>query len=473
MSETLVSGSPQALQLEVTIKNRLGQLAIDEDAESVAQYIVLMICNHKTPSEITLELNGLFGDKFDDGFSTWACQEAEALTKGGDSSQVNAQVQASGYSQTTEQKSADTEMADSGQTFTDYTEEHSQGNPFRQNSRIGGSVPRAPKNFEIRGRNGVNKGSRKLGGHSIGKAFGRPELRERFDADRHSNNNVRTLAGADRPRQRCRHWPNCSYPNCQFPHPTARCFKFPNCPNPMGTCAYLHEGEDPTPEQVAQMNAALLAPPVMPGVPANGVNGASPAFVPGNHNMQYMSQGPNGGTSHQPPTPKIIVCKFAERCSSKTCTLGHPNSIQPAHTPVKEFVWCENGVECKDASCFKAHPSASQIRTPEPLPDKSLATCKFADKCTNWNCSYRHPRTPVVCREGSECKRVDCFFTHPIDEECKFGANCSRPNCVYRHPEGQQPTAVGVRAKIWVNTNDRKFAADEDEVMEKVIPGNA
>lgn len=507
MADTLESGSSEALRLEESIKHRLGQIAFDEDSETVAQYVVLMICNHKPPQEITLELNGLFGDKFPNDFSLWVYNEAERIVTGKHpgNGQSNGQINGQSNDHFTNGQPNEVEMEDrsgdlevvsqmSGVSTQNNTNDANNSIPTQPRAEYVNSVkimqspssvpagaprfPAAARKLEIKCRSGVSKGPRKLGNHTVSKNFDRPEVRQKLYDD---SNNIR-LTGNERPNynnsnsrpRRCRQWPHCMTPNCPFSHPSKPCFRYPNCPNPPGTCFFLHEGEDPTPEQVAQMAVALIAPL------GGGPMGTSANFgaIPGQMNLQYMTPSSTLSSapvqpSPQPPNDSITVCKYAERCANKSCVFGHANSVQPPSTKITVFEWCGNGVECKDVSCPKAHPSASKIRTPESFSDKYLETCKYLDGCTKWNCPFRHPRSPILCKNGAECKRQDCLFTHPISEDCRFGLNCAREGCLYKHPEGWSGRfPKGLKSHNWVNPSERKFAADEDEVMEKVIPGS-
>ena len=74
-----------------------------------------------------------------------------------------------------------------------------------------------------------------------------------------------------------------------------------------------------------------------------------------------------------------------------------------------------------------------------------------------------------MCREGANCVRIDCFFSHPIDEDCRFGINCTNKTCMFRHPEGRNlPNPSNTWSKVPENaTNERSFAVPEDQVMEQ------
>ena len=259
---------------------------------------------------------------------------------------------------------------------------------------------------------------------------------------------------------RCKLFPRCPLGrSCPHAHPTKVCNEYPNCPKPAGTCEYLHPNEDEelmremekTREEFQKRKEAMIA------------------------------------ARTKPVQTGIVLCKFGVICSNPMCPFGHPT---PANEDAKviDLMWCANNLKCQDPQCTKAHSSLSKIKSIAPMGsnamaapiaatrapvEKSLDQCKFGTKCTNKHCKYRHARSHVMCREGADCTRLDCFFGHPINENCRFAVECKNPKCLFKHPEGRVLTEKPASsfntsapsftpgASNSFNTSERPFALPE------------
>ncbi|KAI5961789.1 NAB2 [Candida margitis] len=241
-----------------------------------------------------------------------------------------------------------------------------------------------------------------------------------------------------KPKGRCPRFPKCTVANCEFAHPTKECFAYPNCPNPPGTCNFLHPDQDQ--ELIAKLEES---------------------------NKEYMEQ------KKRYIELKQGSCKFGAKCAKENCPFAHPTPANP-EAKIETLEFCPGGINCQDDECKKAHPRAPTAGV-KPLPtlhEISLEQCKYGMNCTNYKCVRRHATSSVPCRAGIQCTRVDCTFNHPFKEMCRFGAACHIATCMYQHPEGRTMvphTWTKDSADLSQNqVNERQFAVGEDQVMEQV-----
>jgi len=86
------------------------------------------------------------------------------------------------------------------------------------------------------------------------------------------------------------------------------------------------------------------------------------------------------------------------------------------------------------------------IKADEPTESGSLTGGKIPERCRYWPnckngdiCPYHHPSIP--CKVFPKCKFGDkCRFVHPI---CKFNAQCLKPGCPFLHTAPRRKQAMG------------------------------
>lgn len=139
-------------------------------------------------------------------------------------------------------------------------------------------------------------------------------------------------------------------------------------------------------------------------------------------------------------------CEKGSDCTDRDCVMSH---VSPAVTFVKKRgvapppaiggVPCRFQASCLNPTCPYVHTDPFGRVVPPPAS-----------------------QTTTMCRFGSDCKRPDCRFAHPrtIGIPCRYGAGCTRPDCMYSH-ERQRPVAADRLAP---------FSVDDGE-CELILPG--
>ncbi|KAH3679020.1 hypothetical protein WICMUC_001215 [Wickerhamomyces mucosus] len=426
-------------ELKNFVSQQLQQVSdFNEDIESTADYIVLLIANGRSADDTYNEVNDLFGNP---ALKDVIGRTYQALTDYQTQSSTQNQPQETQEQTPQQQLPEQPEQPQpqgqaNDQDLTALIPNHSA------TLNSGRTIPSRPNNGKFNNRNGISKGL--------------PNGPKSF-AMKNSNAFQKALnlsnGGQLRKKSRCHKFPHCPNKDCNYAHPTKPCFNFPNCPNPPGTCNYLHPGEDDA--LIAELEKTRA---------------------------EYQEKKAQNQLKRNQIQSGITLCKFGNVCTNQQCPFGHPT---PANEDAKviRLEWCEENLKCSNESCPKAHSSLSKIKEVKPLQsiintnfnqpaaEKSLDPCKFGSSCTNRYCKFRHATSHVLCRDGENCIRIDCFFSHPINEDCRFGEGCKNAKCLFKHPNGKSPAVDSIPNKgslTWTNnTNERQFAVPENQIIEQ------
>lgn len=484
------------------IKEQIAKSLVADDPNYVAEFLLVLISNNKSPSEIVNEFTGLFGPIINVQFvqdvinailsqENESNQQQQAQQQQAQQQQAQQQVQQvqpvqqmeqqqqQMVQQPVEQQPQSIQSAFGQSAFASIPTQPSsmtdKGVRFQDDDAMQIDTTKFNLKVSSRGGRGSQRGAR--GNFKPGRQANPRQIKPGRNMDKVMemalNNESANFVPRNKPTERCQAFPHCPNKMCSFAHPTKKCFNFPNCPNVGGTCTFLHPGED---DALIQEWEKVK-----------------------NENQKARDY------KAMPKNMAITLCKFGVTCSRDICPFGHPT---PANKDAKitTLQWCIDNKACQDPNCSRAHsspnyqrptppaqtptpfmspfaqPSQAQVKH-QPVGERSLEQCKFGKKCTNKTCNKRHALSSVPCRAGASCDRIDCSFLHPLKEQCRFGIACTNQKCIFDHPEGRQfngsapPSSGGDMNngnQVWVNgdlqsagsTSERMFAVSEDQVME-------
>ncbi|KPI40034.1 uncharacterized protein AB675_11466 [Cyphellophora attinorum] len=175
--------------------------------------------------------------------------------------------------------------------------------------------------------------------------------------------------------------------------------------------------------------------------------------------------------------PATTMCHWNLQCTNKECKFAHQSPVAPMNIPVDVSQACTFGVACKNTTCNLRHPSPALKKD-----HQAQSECKFYPNCTKFNCPFKHPEQPV-CSYGASCKNANCKFTH-LQTLCKFNP-CTNTKCPFRHAAGQNRTMADYswtpelakqreEAKAAElekqHVSDRKFVSEEAGEEELIKP---
>ncbi|EAZ63759.2 polyadenylated RNA binding protein [Scheffersomyces stipitis CBS 6054] len=424
---------PVGLKLKTNLVNEIKSRfnTAQDDAVDIAEYIAVLIASNKQPQEIASEVNELVEMTVDVDFINSVFSEIDRLTR-------------------EHEQAGSAQQASAAPTATVATPLQASTVPAAPANSFSSTAQTVVPNYQN------NRGSRDFnarGGRGGGIAHNTNGRNDRFKKTSQFQNNKleRALESTQNPgitnvvsgstfvpkppKGRCPDFPFCSNKECDKAHPTRNCFSYPNCPNPPGTCNYLHPDQDQ--ELIAKLEESKKL------------------YADKKKNELMLQQ---------------ATCRFGNKCTKDTCPYAHPS---PANSDAKitTLEWCSSGKTCTDASCTKAHPPPlTALPVKEASGEIALEQCKFGSQCTNYKCPRRHATSHVPCREGANCKRYDCVFAHPFNEVCRFNEKCSNKFCMYQHPNGRS-----IASNTWTQeggsapTNARAFAVPDDQVMEQAV----
>ena len=522
--------TPLAEALSNVVQPKLAEVgwSTGHDDSALGEYIILMLVNGKTQEQIATELsNDLLNLPPEDtgatDFSKWLFEQVDVLNN-----QLNGVPQPQAHQNQAIPSYEDERRSSKGTLLNDGDAEMGEATDGVQNGAMFVSCrssylrdpvlmrnsPTGPKSM----RNTSRNGSKRMIGQ-ISRAMDRSS-----DAALHR---VRPQQGTERINMHNRQPPKGPRNNPTQPprsQPNGRPMGMSNGPMPNnGIAAPLMQM---TPQQQMQLMAMyeeqarmfsqIFSPQqqqnLMPGMTQPGMSSALPnpnqqpgrslfervEGAPQRQNGQFNKRPQHNGSNFQPPlkhddaasstanddisssmevessqnelSPDTI-CHYNLKCTKQDCPYAHQSPFAPPGTTIDVTDTCPFGAACKNRKCVAWHPSPAT-----KIGHQSEQDCKFFPNCSNPKCPFRHPTMPM-CRNGADCKREGCMFTH-MRTMCKFNP-CLNADCPYKHAEGQQRGKFG--DKVWTaiadggggeksHVSERKFVDDEMAEEELVVP---
>ncbi|KAF3220709.1 hypothetical protein TWF192_000170 [Orbilia oligospora] len=516
MTVQLQSGTPLAEQLSASVQQKIveiGWSSDGEDASPLSEYIVLMLVNGKTESQITAELSGdLLGlgpeDESVKVFTSWMFSELARLSRELGAENGTASI---GVVDGQEGSRPDEDMADD-------SHEALEGVP------TGPKAMRHQNQNQNQNQNQIQKQRRPGGLYN--------QIQKNMDRSSDPLRRVPNNRGGDQFRIQ-KHDTQRGGPRQNFNGPQGG----PMNQRHMGRgqqgghmqSTYMNAMSNPNMAQQGQFGPMMMSPEqqfqflqmmeqqarMMGMIGPNGFMGG-PGSIPGQEQQQQPGRSlfdrvdntPKNNNHHNKPRQQQqqqqqqqpaaggdtemgdgaeglgedvagqedVACKFGLRCTKSDCVFAHQSPVSDPSRPVAfSGEKCAFGISCKNKKCTSAHPSPASGGS-KPQQAFEQQDCKFWPNCKNPHCPFKHPANATMppCRFGAACTKPNCPFTHnpqTLDVPCKFKP-CLNPHCSFKHEEGQQ---AGIfENKIWTpkaHVSDRKFVTDEEGDEELIIPG--
>ncbi len=127
---------------------------------------------------------------------------------------------------------------------------------------------------------------------------------------------------------------------------------------------------------------------------------------------------------------------FKTQCNRLKCDYSHDVEIYKSFHGLKNCPSCDKFCKTSSKQCGKCvekwvkQKGVEKLRFQEFQAKRNV--CKFAELCTNPNCSRTHPESRELCKIDKSCTDPDCNKLH-FTYLCSRDDDCSQFGCRYRH----------------------------------------
>ncbi|KAI9288376.1 hypothetical protein BC943DRAFT_316385 [Umbelopsis sp. AD052] len=333
---------------------------VSADDNRLSEYIITMLVNGKTQSDLDSELIQLIGNDYDPALSAWVFSELDRRSSAEKTDfDVEEVVMDEGDTNRQQSKPFQTRMflqalrrakSDQQDSFpeTRRSSRRSASPQRRPNQAIDRSRSRSPNRERPVRRQDDRRGDRRNGNGRRADVFSRlgnnGRIGERSVMILDDKPSVFDRLGSHREveeqkerkeRVRCTFWPNCKKGDeCPFWHPRTLCRDFPNCPKAANECLYVHP-------EIAKSEDAK----------------------------------PN--------------CRYWPNCTNPRCPYPHP--LGNAKANKRNPTPCRDGDNCTRPGCHFTHPRDNL--------SASSTLCRFGPNCQRYpDCPFEHPIPPTQHR---------------------------------------------------------------------------
>ncbi|CBQ69262.1 conserved hypothetical protein [Sporisorium reilianum SRZ2] len=510
--------APHIQQLQYQIQLELANREYSsQDDPVMAEYIVVMLANQKTPDQITAEMNDLIGAEYDAAFTEWIwsatqnCLDTQAAASS--AAQASSSVDAStsnpsGLPARTrnfrQRRSRSPEASGAASRARD--QRRSRSPTARRANDQRRSRSRSPPSRTST----LHRPDRMLRDYSSNEAWRKSiSLRRddeppfdgeafwRFKAEERRRNPPPPAINRTGGPREARLF-NSAYGRAVLTRSAGR-EPLPPYQESAGLSIFGRAGvPDPRAAEFVPASAAVQAAEVIDltstsdsaaadeAVPAQSTSifARIDPMLPNNQPLPAVSEAPAHSSDFPTQPTETSLCRWNVGCTNPVCPYSHasPANAGPHGDPnalVLSQQNCRYGTRCTNTDCTRSHVSPAvakiQARSAAPISFNPPPTLSTPSTALSMDTALPSNTASRPCRFGAACTRADCFFSHPPARSvaasgtpCRFALGCTRADCYFTHPPGQRASGVG-------GTSNRLHvfarAAEPEGEMEVIIPG--
>lgn len=481
--------SVEAKRLQTSLQAELVLRGYSTDDDPVmAEYIVVMLANQKTPDQINQELTDLIGSDYDASLTAWLWKEADKHINGAQDLATTPEDRpllpppaAERQLRRSRSPVARQERRRSRSPPPPYASESSREHETRQQPEeaISGRAFWQRRAEEKR-RQPPPRASRELFSNAVSQATGASA------SDRWASDSNRSGQAFSHSQTHDSERPSINiFGRAGIPDPRAAEF----VPELLRNPEVAPQSVPPALESFSQQSGSIFS--------------RIDPMVPNNEPMP-QAEASSSSTEFPAAPSETTLCRWNLKCTNPLCPYSHaspanagPHGDENAMVLSQEV--CKFGAACTNKNCTRSHVSPSIAFLDRKVASAVTNTlggtklvhtaeaCKFQAACTNPSCAYAHfdangnvvPCPALVAlSNGMATQQQEQPSVHmrddtndttitteapstdssavdksmlldkalpnaPMSRPCKFGASCTRADCFFSHPPGRKVASAG------------------------------